>query len=637
MRGASDDGDGNDSGADDEARAPTQTTTESEAQAQTRGGATTLPPVDESPDERLIRARHYLSTHNHRASDSFVQEFKSIEDFTKTVDELTVDASLSRRVRAMLRVHNVRMQRAINGGYWVARELAFPQEYKANAQEPQMFFAASNYTLTHPFPWTQRFWKFQNELGHSAVMPPPAPRHARHKPLELQGPDYKVINQAQCRDRWTLLRLLQFDLLYMTYATELSRDHGKADTWRDTPEGRMLMKLRQENLITDFSTESGSISRVTREFKLERMEPLGVDSFLFEGCDRPTTTVKITHLTAENQQKLRDMARGRVELGQKDRKAYARLRGKFLNELEYYETLKRAFTEDEAGYADRRRMAKKSKSLRQLAQSLNTPGAEVPSDEKAKALLTNTILQENSLNYTSQIIDHSQNWLFARQIDEEVRPRRFFSLNRWSGLTPRDSSSSGSSGPPRPPGAIAMSPVRELSKDARDEYEQRVGNAHLAGFSPDSGEAVDLFSRHNPNNHHIRNVSEGNSSSSGRSFVVGSGMLVPPEVLGITSSGQVSNTSDSSVAQNRGRIEIPPKLLGVDTVRGREEELLRENDARIAEVRQHRRLKRQNDGKASSVSDSICGLADERSHRYLCTRQSFSGNSAITAIHATHA
>lgn len=614
--------DDNESGrsAGDEVLMPPPTSKASLGRTRTRRGLHTAAPANLTPNERLLEAKNYLSTHDNHTDADFVQHYELILAFFKTIVVDAVDLKLFRRVRAMLRVHSARMQRFIRKGRsddWRPVPLG---KRSINPYEVQMAFAFPSKAPTYPLYWTQKYWRFQKLSQEKAEMPPP-PRHHRHEPFEQLNPSGVPINQAQCRERWRPLRILQFDLLYMTYASQLQRDPVRANSWRHTPEGRMLWKLREQNLITtDFERDWESIGHITADEKIKQMEHVPVESFLFEGVKNSTTTI-FKHLSPTQYNQLRDLAVRSPDLGTQLVNKYNLLIVRLLNELEKYDILMTAFAEEETNYRDRKVMATKTASLRKLAQPLNTPNTEIPPVEKAKKLLSDAILRENIDNKRSQIVDHSHNWAFVRQIEENARQTRFFSLSRWSGppstlardslgrrqrpLPPsqRGSSSTSSSGPPQPPGDFTISPVREPHSSERDLYEARVGNAQLAGFGSDPGNVVHSFSRRVSDGLDIFAGSNSNEVSSGWPLGVGSGLLVPPEVLGLSpteipdsNSAGADSLSNGRLYQNQVRTQIPPELLGVDSVRARGKEILQENDAQIAEVRRLRGLGYQHPG-----------------------------------------
>lgn len=351
----------------------------------------------------------------------------------------------------------------------------------------------------------------------------------------------------------------------------------------------MIKELSDQKMILDLGANWDSISQIPEAIKIQRMEPLGVDLFMFEGCQKSSLS-NFRHLKEAEQEKLMDMAQRRLKLGLQDRKTYDRLRGKLLNEMERYETLVKAFADDEASYTDRRLATKRSYSLRELAQPLNTPDNIVPRDKKAKEFLAAAILRENIKNERSRLIDHTQNWAFAREIDQETRRKRYFSLDDWwdlRGPSRKDSSSSDSSGPHQPPGGGRISidqfsPIREqliLGQpfDDQNRNEPEEGNAALAGWDG-PGNPTDYFPVA-ANRHHSLIESSVDSSSGNPSFDVGSGMLVPPEVLGLSSVG----VHDNNVARTNS-------LNSDDRIR-------QVNDAQIAEVRRFREVNDQHDGK----------------------------------------
>ena len=527
--------------------------------------------------QKLESARDYLSNHDIDAAD-FIESYESILELTLTVDEsdVDVDQNLYQSVCVMLDVHFARNRRRQPGRH----SLPLQHEHAISSSDTDQI---------HPFSWTQKYWKFQRRLQQSAAMPPPA-THPRHRPFQLEGPDGKMIDHARCRERWNLLRVLQFDLLYMSFRTEMAKDIRQARLWQQTPEGSMLKELSDKKVIRDLGANWESIAQVTEAVKIQQMEPLGVDLFMFEGCQKSKLS-SFRPLKEFEQEKLRDMAQNRNMLGLQDKKTYDRLRGKLLNEMELYETLVKAFADDEASYADRRLAATKSKGLRQLAQPLNTPDNVVPHDHKAKELLTVAILQENIKNERSRIIDHARNWAFAREIDEETRGKKFFSLDAWlplRGSWRKDSSSSDSSGPHQPPGGGMIStdqdsPIRErpmLGQPIEDPNtnEREEGNAALAGWADGPGNPTDYFPAA-ANRHHSLNESSVGSPSRNPSFDVGSGMLVPPEVLGLTSVGLHDNDDarTNSLASN--------------------EQIRQVNNAQIAEGGKFREVNDLGDGK----------------------------------------
>ena len=611
-------------GTHDEALMPPPTSTAPLRRTRTGRGVTTGAQSNLASNERLSEAKNYLSTHDYQNDPDFVQHYETTLSFFKTVDADAVDKKLFYRVRAMLRVHSARMQRVIrkeSSDEW--RPVTLSQGI-IKSHEVQMAFALPSKAPTHPLSWTKKYWKFQSLSQLKAAMPPP-PRHPRREPLEQLDPSGIPIYQAQCRERWRSLRILQFDLLYMTYASKMQRDAVRVESWRNTPEGRMLSKLRQQNLITtDFKRDWESIRLITPDEKIKQMEPVAVESFLFERVKNSTTTI-FRYLSPTQYDQLRNFAARYPDLGPKALSEYNILLVKLLDELEKYDVLMTAFAEEEESYQDRKVTAKKSDSLRKLAQPLNTPNTEVPSIEKAKKLLSDAILRENIDNKRSQEIDHSHNWAFVRQIDENTRRTKFFSLSRWSGppailgrdstLGPRQrpsasassqrgSTSTSSSGPTQPPGGFAMSPVRELPTSARDIYEARVGNAQLAGLGPDPNDIVNSSSTRISDSLDRFAGSASNDVSSGLSLGVGSGLLVPPEVLGLSpteipdgDAARANRLSNGRLLQNQVRTQIPTELLRVDSVRARGKDILKENDAQIAEVRKLRGLGYQHPGK----------------------------------------
>ena len=352
----------------------------------------------------------------------------------------------------------------------------------------------------------------------------------------------------------------------------------------------MIKELSDQKMILDLGANWDSISQVSEAVKIQRMEPLGVDLFMFEGCKKSSLS-SFRPIKEAEREKLIDMAQRRLNLGSKDRKTYDRLRGKLLNEMERYETLVKAFADDEESYTDRRLATRRSYGLRELARPLNPPGYTVPRDKKAKKLLTVALLHENIKNERSQLIDHAQNWAFVREIDQEIRSKKYFSLDDWWDLrkpSRKDSSSSDNSGPHQPPGGGRISndefpPIREqlisgqpLDDQNRNEPEEE-GNAALAGFDG-PGDPTDYFPVA-ANRHHSLIESSVDSSSRNHSFDVGSGMLVPPEVLGFGSVGVHANDGANSLNSN-------------DKIR-------RVNDAQIAEVTRFREVNGQNDGRVS--------------------------------------
>ena len=149
-----------------------------------------------------------------------------------------------------------------------------------------------------------------------------------------------------------------------------------------------------------------------------------------------------------------------------------------------------------------------------------------------------------------------------------------------------------------------MSPVQELPTSARDIYEARVGNAQLAGLGPDPNDIVNSSSRRISDSLDRFAGSASNDVSSGLSLGVGSGLLVPPEVLGLSpteipdgDAALANRLSNGRLLQNQVRTQIPTELLRVDSVRARGKEILKENDAQIAEVRRLRGLEYQHPGK----------------------------------------
>ncbi|KAL8785908.1 MAG: hypothetical protein Q9195_008429 [Heterodermia aff. obscurata] len=529
--------------------------------------------------QKFESARDYLSSNDLDAAD-FQESYESILELWDAVDKGRVkgdvDGELYQSVVAMLDVQFARNRRR-------------QRERRHHAHQPTI--PASDTDQTLPFPWTQKYWKFQRRLQQSAAMPPPA-THPRHRPFEMPGPDGNVIDHARCRERWNLLRVLQFDLLYMSFCTEMSQDSTKARAWEQTPEGRMLKELRAKKIIVDFGAKWESIAQVTEAVKIEQMEPLGVDLFMFEGCQKSNLS-SFRHLQEVEQENLRDMAQRRLELGRHDRKTYDRLRGKFLNEMERYETLVKGFADDEASYTDRRLAARKSKDLRQLAQPLNTPDNVVPHDKKAKELLTVAILKENIKNESSRLLDHARNWAFVYEINQESRRQKFFSLDAWlvwrRSFRRKNSWSSDSSGPYQPPGGGMISidqpsPIRErpiLGHPIEDpnSNELEAGNAALAGWADGPGNPTDYFPVA-ANRRHSLIESSVDSSSRNPSFDVGSGMLVPPEVLRPSSEGVLDN--------DEARTD---SLISNDRIR-------HVNDAQIAEVGDIREVNNQRDGKA---------------------------------------
>ena len=496
-------------------------------------------------EQKFKSARDYLSDNDHNAAD-FPENYDSIFELCKTVNEGDVDKELYQSVRAMLGVHYARSRRRDRGG---------------RSYEKQQTFASSDTEPVHPFSWTQEYWKFQRRLQKAAATPPPA-THPRHQQFQLPGPDGKMIDHERCRARWNLLRVLQFDLLYMSFRTEMSQDIRKARVWQLTPEGMILKELSDQKIILDLGANWDSISQVPEAVKIQRMEPLGVDLFMFEGCEKSTLS-SFRHLKEAEQEKLRDMAQRRLKFGLQDRKTYDRLRGKLLREMELYETLVKAFAEDEASYTDRRWATTKSNALRYLVQPLNAPHHVIPHDREAKKLLTVAILQENIKNERSRLIDHARTWAFAREIDEETRRKNFFSLGAWwdsRGSWRKDSSSSDSSGPHRPPGGGTdqNSPIQERlmsgqSVRGQNENEPQDGNAVLAGFADGVGNPTDYYPVA-ANRPHSLNESSVESSSGNNSLDVGSGMLVPHEVLGPGSVGVHDNEARTSSLNSNNEI-----------------------------------------------------------------------------------
>ena len=351
----------------------------------------------------------------------------------------------------------------------------------------------------------------------------------------------------------------------------------------------MLKELSDQKIILDLGPSWNSISQISEAVKIQRMEPLGVELFMFEGCQKSKLS-SFRRLKEPEQEKLRDMAQRRLTLGVQDRKTYDKLRGKFLHEMELYEALVKAFAEEETSYTDRRWATTKSNAFCFLAQPLNAPYNVLPRDREAKALLTAAILQENINNDRSQPIDHARTWAFAREIDQETRRKKFFSLGAWwdsRGSWRKDSSSSGSSGPHQPPGGGMIStdqdsPIRERlmsGQSTRDqnENEPQDGNAVLAGWDG-VGNPTDYYPAA-ANRHHSLNESSAESSSGNRSLDVGSGMLVPHEVLGLGSGGVHDNDEARTNSLNSNN------------------EIRKANDARIAEARKFQEVNDQRDGK----------------------------------------
>ena len=517
-------------------------------------------------EQRLKLARNYLSE-NDLTAPGFAENHESIVEFVNNLVQANADKKLYQSVVAMLHVHYARNQR------------------QRRSHAHQKTISSSDIDQVHPFSWTQKYWKHQRRLQQSAAMPPPA-THPRHQSFRLPGPDGKSIDHAQCRERWNLLRVLQFDLLYMSFVTERSRDFHKARVWQLTQEGSMLKELYDQKVILDLGANWDSIARVTEAIKIQRMEPLGVDLFMFEGYKKYKKS-SFKHLEEAEQEKLRDMAQRRLKLRGQDKTDYDRLRGKFLNEMKQYETLVKAFAEDEASYTDRRLATARSKGLRQLAQPLHAPHGVALSDKKAKELLTAAILQENIENERSQLIDDARNWAFASEIDPDIRGKKFFSLDAWwaeRGQFRRDSLSSDSDGPHQPPGGGMVltdqdSPIRErhiLGRPIIDPNTNK-GNVALGGFGDGPGNPTDYIPAV-ANRHHSLNESSDDNSNSKRSFEVGSGTLVPPEVLGLSSVGAHGNDNrtDSSTSHNQTS---------------------QVNDAQIAEVGKLRGVNDQRDGK----------------------------------------
>lgn len=516
---------------------------------------TDVPAAQPGVDPRLLEARDFLSN-NDPGDDLTV--FHQITEFLWATVRTEANFRICDEISAMLHVHQSRMVRRSAGN-----GLAIPIEVDSIPREPRLAFAAPNHVPRHPFLWSHKYWIFQNDLARSASVPPP--RRPNPRPFQLQGPDKKMITQPQCRERWNLLRTVQFDLLYMTYCLKRRETVGEGGQARDdipeagSPEETMLLDLSEEHLIDGLNGDWASISNVTEEMKVQHMDALGVDSSVFEGCKKPART-GFKPLSKAEQLKVTALAHRSLQtLSARDKKDYERLRGRLWYELLELEPLLKDFADEEASRTDRAKLGSRIKALCELARPLNAPDTTItPTEPRAKELLTFKIMKENVLSERSTVIDHTQNWAFASQLEDDRRNTRFFSVSKLldppTRRPPRqDSSSSSSDGQPPPAGGVLGFPPTPAEPppcrpQIREENEDE----------PYRGDAVNRFKGRTSYDQSHTNDTEEDSHNDQGPYEVGSGMLIPPDVLGLDLSTDVPNDQEDAVDNEEA---IPRKQL----------------------------------------------------------------------------
>ena len=592
---------------------------------------------DQNPQQTLVEICSYLrSKYDQKIEDHFI---KASDDIAKWVDEVRasrkgeVDPKLLHKVHAMLYVYSHRFQRARKGGYWDRRQHIGPVQRDGAPREPELAMASANNAPKDHFSWTQRYWRIQSELQRRTAMPPPR-EHPRHTPFQQNNPKNNKINYEQCQERWTYLRTLQFDLLYMTYASLLTHDPTTAKEWDRAPELRMLLRLKEQKLISGFENNWNVISQISQAKKLELMKSLGVDSLMFEGCNRSTTIIGVKPLNDDEASKLREAATRKPFPPTQDSKKHDKMLGKFLNELEQYEILTNDFAGDQAAYDERKRMDSGSKILCRIAKPLIPLGPDHPRDDEIKELLATAVLRENIENHRSRKINHSHNWKFARQIHETQR-KSYFSLSRWPSPPRKESSSSSGSGRPGPSGGAIKSPIRDPPRDEQDIYEAQVGNARLAGLGPGPALGRKEIEREQEN-HDEDDGALADPREHGvvhLPYEVGSGMLVPREVFGLDDTvGEENDAGDVDGAQTQAGTQVPPDLPGIWP---QIDMSLREYDAQMAELRRDRGFDHTRDG-----TITLLGLASSKHllmyhDRNHCTGQRSPRNGAAN-VHSSH-
>ena len=386
-----------------------------------------------------------------------------------------------------------------------------------------------------PFLWTQKYWAYQHDMQKAKALPPPD--RPNRKPFTLKGPDKKMVTHAQCQERRNLLRALQFDLLYIAYGLNPKREKGRDSQRQIIDEEKMLKKLEAKGLINKFSGEWKAISKVTDKVKVESMGSLGTTSSVFEGCQKPTQR-QFQPLTADDETKLKKIARSLQETGPGfSTSRYDKLRGFLWYEMDELEVLLKEFADEEASRADRTRTGNRIRALCELAQPLNLGSR--PTEAKAKSLLSAQILHENIEYKKAGVIDHSQIWGFARQFVPARRQQRWFSMSKWLHRAPAPvrqddppptsqgsfddeaeaSSSSSSSSPP---------------PDERPPYASQIPDS----TQPYQGDAENRFEGRTPYDRPESDEVARESSSTQGPYEVGSGMLIPPEILGVDPRGR---------------------------------------------------------------------------------------------------
>lgn len=475
------------------------------------GSATSAQPARDGDIQELAEARRILTSRDPNTDPNAVKMFRQIDGLLRAMGRNDANGKAYDQTRAMLRV---RLDQVERNTHAKAPAIQPPQV----PQEPRMAFPGPDYVLEHPLPWTRKYWAYQSDVQKAKAVPPPD--RPTRKPLTLKGPDKKMITHTQCRERQNLLRTLQFDLVSTAYSLSLKAKKESASQRQSTDDDEMLKRL-----------EAGleNLSKVKNKgTEVEWMRKLGSKSSPFEGCQKPTQQ-NFKPLKADEVAKLRELAKKPQGTGRNFNKTrYDKCRGMLWYELDELELLLKEFADEEARHADRTRTGARIRALCELAQPLNL--GSLPTEAEAKTLLSAQILQENIENKDSSVINHYENWSFVRQFETARRQQKYFSMSeclprRPTPITSRDAAYSSSDEESESSSSSSSSPTPV----ERPPYASQIPNQ----AEPFQGDVDNRFAGRTPYERPGLGDTAVEGSSTQGPYEVGSGMLIPPEILGV--------------------------------------------------------------------------------------------------------
>ena len=490
------------------------------------GSATAAQPDQHRDIQDLAEARRILTTHDPNTDPQAVKLFRRVDRLLRAMERTETNGKDYDQTRAMV---SVRLEQAERHCHEKAP--AIPIDSDPVPREPRMAFPEPN-VPERPFLWTQKYWAYQHDVQKAKAVP--LQDRPNRKPFMLKGPDKEMITYPKCQERQNLLRALQFDLLYMTYCLSRKTEKGMASQLQIADEEEMLQRLEAKRLIKNFDGNWNAISKVTDKVKVESMGKLGTTSSVFEECQKPTQR-QFKPLKADDETNLRKLASNPQGKGPSFSKSrYDRLRGFLWYELDELDVLLKEFADEEASRADRTRTGNRTRALCELAQPLNLGSR--PTEAKAKTLLSAQILHENIEYKKAGVIDRSQIWGFARGFEPARRQRRWFSMSKWLQRAPAPVRQDDR--PPAIEGSLddeaetSSSSCSSLSPPP-DPYASQIPD----GAQPYYGDAENRFEGRTPYDRPGSDDAATQSSSTQGPYEVGSGMLIPPEILGLDPRG----------------------------------------------------------------------------------------------------